>query len=201
MSTEFLLYSLIVILLPGTGVLYTVAVGLNKGFRLSVAAALGCSLGIMPAALASILGLAAIFHTSAIAFQAVKYMGVAYLFYMAWSMFKEHGSFNINQQHIPKSTLITIKDGIVLNILNPKLSFFFLAFLPQFLPDGNGNTTITLIYLAIIFMVMTFVVFILYGTFASLARTYILTRPKVVKGLRYIFAGAFAFLGMRLASS
>ncbi len=102
MTKEFIFYSLIVILLPGTGVLYTVAVGLTKGFRMSMIAAFGCSLGIMPAAIASILGLSAILHTSAVAFTIVKYMGVIYLFYMAWQMFREHGRFDIDAQKAPK---------------------------------------------------------------------------------------------------
>ena len=85
MSIEFLITSLIVVASPGTGVLVTLAAGLSRGTRAAVVAAFGCTLGIVPHMLAAITGLAALLHTSALAFQAVKYAGVAYLLYMAWS--------------------------------------------------------------------------------------------------------------------
>ncbi|OED36442.1 lysine transporter LysE [Chromatiales bacterium (ex Bugula neritina AB1)] len=198
MTPEYLLTSLIVILLPGTGVIYTVAVGLARGFRPSVAAALGCTFGIVPAAVASILGLAAVFHTSTIAFLIIKYLGVIYLFYMAWSIIRDKGIKQIEEDTTGKSYLRTAIDGTLLNVLNPKLSLFFLAFLPQFVPKAHTGSIVFLAYLASLFMLLTFIVFVLYGAFASTARKYIIDSPAIILWLKRVFAGAFGFLGLRL---
>lgn len=139
MSLEFFLTSLIVVVLPGTGVIYTLAIGLGRGFRASLAAAVGCTLGIVPAALASIIGLAALLHTSALAFQVIKYLGVLYLFYMAWGIVKEGGAMEVNAEKFSAGHFQIAMTGTLINVLNPKLSLFFLAFLPQFLPAGTGN--------------------------------------------------------------
>jgi len=199
MSIEFLLTSLVVVLLPGTGVLYTLAVGLGQGFRPSIAAAFGCTLGILPAAIASIIGLAALLHASALAFQIIKYLGVAYLFYMAWNILREGGALSVDADGRPQQVVKLIRNGLLLNVLNPKLSLFFLAFLPQFVPANASNPTPQLVGLALVFMVMTFVVFVGYGGCASLARDYVISRPRVMMWLRRSFAGAFGILGLRLA--
>jgi threonine/homoserine/homoserine lactone efflux protein len=201
MSIEFFLTSIVVILLPGTGVLYTLAVGLGQGFRPSIAAAFGCTLGILPAATASIIGLAAIFHTSALAFQLVKYLGVAYLFYMAWNIVRDEGILDVSEERAVTSYPRIMINGMLINILNPKLSLFFLAFLPQFVSVGAENATPNLIFLAAIFMVLTFVIFVGYGACAALARDYIISRPAVMKWLKRSFAGTFGFLGLKLALS
>ena len=98
MSIDFLFTSLIVVVSPGTGVLYTLATGLSRGSRASVVAAFGCTLGIVPHMAAAILGLAALLHTSAVAFQTFKYLGVAYLLYMAWNTLKEHGALRVEKE-------------------------------------------------------------------------------------------------------
>ncbi len=201
MSIEFLLTSLVVVLLPGTGVLYTLSVGLGRGFKASIAAAFGCTLGILPAAIAGIVGLAALLHASALAFQVFKYLGVLYLFYMAWNIARDGGVLDISDEKTENNWRRIIINGILLNILNPKLSLFFLAFLPQFVPAQLENATPVLILLAAIFMLLTFVVFIFYGAFASLARDYVISRPSVLFWLRRTFAGTFGFLGIRLALS
>lgn len=201
MSLEFFLTSLVVVLLPGTGVLYTLAIGLSRGFKMSVMAAFGCTLGIIPAALASVVGLAAILHTSALAFQLIKYAGVAYLFYMAWGILREGGALDVEKAPDVKSARKTIRDGALLNVLNPKLSLFFLAFLPQFVPTSVANPTPLMLSLAAIFMGMTFIVFVGYGACASLARDFVLSRPNVLLWLRRGFAGTFGFLGLKLAFS
>ncbi|MEM8688039.1 MAG: LysE family translocator [Pseudomonadota bacterium] len=201
MSMEYLLTALVVVLLPGTGVLYTLAIGLGLGFRSSIAAAFGCTLGILPAAVASIVGLAAILHTSALAFQIIKYLGVAYLFYMAWNILREGGALSVSENTKPASAWQLALSGFLLNVLNPKLSLFFLAFLPQFVTSGAPNPTPQLISLAAIFMALTLVVFIGYGACAALAREYVISRPKVMAWLRGSFAATFGFLGLRLALS
>ncbi len=201
MSIEFLLTSLVVVLLPGTGVIYTLAIGLGRGFRASVAAAFGCTLGIVPAAVASIIGLAALLHTSALAFQLIKFLGVAYLFYMAWKILKDDTVMEVSEDKTRTGYLRIATTGTLLNVLNPKLSLFFLAFLPQFIAPGAADATAALVVLALVFMVMTFAVFVLYGAFASYARDYVIQRPSVMTWIKRCFAGTFGFLGAKLAVS
>ncbi|MEM0976184.1 MAG: LysE family translocator [Pseudomonadota bacterium] len=199
MSLEFLMTTLIVVLLPGTGVIYTIAIGLGRGFRASVAAALGCTFGIIPAALASIVGLAALLHTSAVAFVVVKYAGVAYLLYMAWSIGTDKGAFDVSADRSEKTYAKIALTGTLINVLNPKLSLFFLAFLPQFLASDAANPTRELATLALVFMVITFFVFIGYGASAAATRDFFVNRPSAMQWIKRGFAGAFAYFGVKLA--
>jgi len=198
-SISFLITSLIIVASPGTGVLYTLAAGLSRGSRASVVAAFGCTLGILPHMAAAILGLAALLHASALAFQTFKYLGVAYLLYMAWSALKEKGALQVEQETSARSVLQVTIQAILINILNPKLSIFFLAFLPQFIAAGDVHPLLRMLQLSGVFMAMTFVVFVLYGLFAASVRDRVVTRPKVMTWLRRAFAGGFALLGIRLA--
>jgi len=199
MSAAFLLTSLIVVASPGTGVLYTLAVALTRGSRMSVAAALGCTLGIIPAMLAAIVGLAAVMHTSALAFAALKYCGVAYLLYMAWQTLGQRGALSVEGRADARSAARVVLTGFLINILNPKLSIFFLAFLPQFIASDDAHPLATMLALSGTFMAMTFVVFVLYGLFAAAVRDRVVSRPRVMAWLRRAFAGGFALLGARLA--
>ncbi len=201
MGIEFLITSLIVIISPGTGVLYTLAAGLSRGSRASVVAAFGCTLGIVPHMAAAILGLAALLHTSALAFQIFKYVGVAYLLYMAWSTLREHGTMRVEKEPDARSAAQVAVTGVLINILNPKLSIFFLAFLPQFIEANEPHPLPLMLALSVVFMLMTFVVFVGYGLFAACVRDHVISRPQVLAWMRRIFAGAFAALGARLALS
>jgi threonine/homoserine/homoserine lactone efflux protein len=200
-SIEFLLTSLIVVASPGTGVLYTLAAGLSRGARASVIAAFACTLGIIPHMAAAITGLAALLHTSALAFQTLKYLGVAYLLYMAWKTLQEHGALKIEKEIEPRSIGQVIVSGILINILNPKLSIFFFAFLPQFVSASEPHALPRMLELSSIFMLLTFVVFVGYGVFAASVRNHIISRPRVLMWMRRTFAGAFAALGIKLALS
>jgi threonine/homoserine/homoserine lactone efflux protein len=199
MSIEFLITTLIVVVSPGTGVIYTLAAGLSRGARASVLAAFACTLGIIPHMAAAITGLAALLYTSALAFEAIKFLGVGYLLFMAWSTLREHGALSIDSEVAPKSARQVIVEGILINILNPKLSIFFFAFLPQFVPAGDPNAVPRMLGLSAVFMLVTFVVFAIYGVFAAAVRTHIVTRPRVLTWMRRTFAGAFIALGARLA--
>ncbi|MES2193694.1 MAG: LysE family translocator [Pseudomonadota bacterium] len=199
MSLSFLLTSLIVVASPGTGVLYTLAAALTKGSRASVAAAFGCTLGIVPHMLAAMLGLAAVLHTSALAFAVLKYCGVIYLLYMAWQALREQGALAVDTRLDGRSSRRVIVTGILINILNPKLSIFFLAFLPQFVAADEGHPLARMLELSMAFMAMTFAVFVLYGLFAASVRDRIVSRPRVMSWLRRSFAAGFAALGARLA--
>ncbi|HWM49197.1 MAG TPA: LysE family translocator [Xanthobacteraceae bacterium] len=199
MSLEFLLTSFIVVVSPGTGVIYTLASGLSRGARAGVIAAFGCTIGIVPHIAAAILGLAALLHTSALAFQVFKYAGVAYLLYMAWNALREHGALRIEQEIGARSAAQVTVTAILINILNPKLSIFFLAFLPQFVRADEAQPLARMLMLSAVFMLMTFVVFAGYGLFAAAVREHVVSRPRVVTWMRRTFAGAFAVLGARLA--
>ncbi|MDZ7824360.1 MAG: LysE family translocator [Ahrensia sp.] len=201
MTLEFFITSLIVVLLPGTGVIYTLAIGLGRGFKTAIIAAFGCTLGIVPSVIASVIGLAALLHASALAFNIVKYLGVLYLLYMAWNILRDGIMMALEAERKPISNWKIIRDAIALNALNPKLSVFFLAFLPQFIAVDAVNPTVSMLSLAGIFMLMTFLVFIVYGGLASLVRDYVISRPSVMIWLKRSFAGAFALLGLRLALS
>jgi threonine/homoserine/homoserine lactone efflux protein len=198
MSWEFLLTALIVVVSPGTGVLYTLATGLSRGARASIVAAFGCTLGIVPHMAAAILGLAALLHTSALAFQTLKYAGVAYLLYMAWMTLKESGALNVEKQP-DRSSRQVIVHAILINILNPKLTIFFFAFLPQFVPAETSDGLPLMLELSVVFMLLTFVVFVGYGLFAAAVRTHVISRPKVLAWMRRTFATAFVMLGAKLA--
>ena len=199
MTWSFLLTTLIVVASPGTGVLYTLAVALTRGSRASVAAAFGCTLGIVPQMIAAMLGLAAILHTSAMAFAALKWGGVVYLLYMAWQALRERGALAVDTEIKPRSSGRVIATAILINILNPKLSIFFLAFLPQFIAIDEPHPLARMVELSGVFMAMTFAVFAGYGLFAASVRDRVITRPKVMAWLRRSFAAGFALLGAKLA--
>ena len=199
MSIDFLVTSLIVVVSPGAGVLFTLAAGLSRGSRASVVAAFGCTLGIIPHMAAAIMGLAALLHTSAVAFQILKYLGVAYLLYMAWSTLREHGALSVDKELGPRSATQVIVSAILINILNPKLSIFFLAFLPQFVSADEPQPLSRMLELSAVFMLLTFAVFVGYGMFAAAIRTHVISRPRVLTWMRRTFAGAFAALGAKLA--
>jgi threonine/homoserine/homoserine lactone efflux protein len=201
MTLDFLVTSLIVIVSPGTGVLFTLAAGLSRGARASVVAAFGCTLGIVPHMAAAVLGLAALLHTSALAFQVLKWLGVAYLLWMAWSTLREGGALRVDDRVDARTDLQVTVHAVLINILNPKLSIFFFAFLPQFVRADEASPLGLMLALGAVFMALTFVVFTGYGLFAAAARRQVLARPRVLTWLRRTFAGAFAALGAKLALS
>ena len=168
MTLEFLITTLIIVVSPGTGVLYTLATGLSRGARASVVAAFGCTLGIVPHMAAAIMGLAALLHTSAVAFQAFKYLGVAYLLYMAWMTLKEHGALGVDKEVRQKSVRQVIVHAILINILNPKLSIFFFFDWTRFLAEVIQFISLSL--------VQNFVVFAPYIQFLSCRTTWPSTR-------------------------
>jgi threonine/homoserine/homoserine lactone efflux protein len=198
-SIEFLVTTLVVVATPGTGVLYTLAAGLARGRRASVVAALGCTLGIVPHMVAAITGLAALLHASAVAFQVLKYAGVAYLLYMAWSTLRDTGALTVEEDAAPRSARQVVVSGVLINILNPKLTIFFFAFLPQFVPAGQAGAVGRMLLLSGVFMLVTFVVFVGYGLCAAAVRSHVVSRPRVMDWLRRTFAAAFVAMGARLA--
>lgn len=200
MSIAFLLTTLVVVATPGTGVVYTLAAGLSRGRRASVVAAVGCTLGIVPHMLATVTGVAAVLHASATAFQILKYAGVAYLLYMAWATLKDKEALAVDEgAAAPLPAGRVIMRGILVNLLNPKLTIFFFAFLPQFVNPGEANALPRMLALSGVFMLATFVVFAVYGVLAASVRSRVTSRPRVMAWLRRGFAGSFVALGAKLA--
>lgn len=202
MTPEFLVTSLIVVASPGTGVLLTLAAGLSRGARASAITAFGCTLGIVPHMAAAMLGLAALLHASAVAFQGLKILGVLYLLYMAWMTLKEQGALSVAADAggaAPLSAGRMILRAVLVNVLNPKLSIFFLAFLPQFVSDADPQPLARMLELGGVFMALTFAVFAVYGLFAAAVRDRVVSRPRVMAWMRRSFAAAFAALGAKLA--
>jgi threonine/homoserine/homoserine lactone efflux protein len=199
-ETEFLVTSLIVVLMPGTGVIYTVSTGLAKGRKASVFAAIGCTGGILPHLVASVFGLAAILHASALAFQLFKILGVVYLIYLAWTMWKESGAIEFEQVGSQQGYGKIALRAFLINILNPKLSIFFLAFLPQFVPVGTESPVFHMLAMSAVFMLMTLLVFIGYGLLAHKVRNYATGSPRLIEGIQKAFAGVFLAFGIKLAA-
>ncbi|MFF7163117.1 LysE family translocator [Streptomyces sp. NPDC008086] len=201
MSIAFLLTTLVVVATPGTGVVYTLAAGLSRGRRASVVAALGCTVGIVPHLLATVTGVAAVLHASATAFQVLKYAGVAYLLYMAWATLKDTEALGVDEGAggAPVSAGRVVVRGVLVNLLNPKLTIFFFAFLPQFVHPAEANALPRMLALGGVFMLVTFVVFAAYGVLAASVRSHVTSRPRVMTWLRRGFAGSFVALGAKLA--
>lgn len=199
MAVTFLLTSLVIVATPGTGALFTLAAGLTRGARASILAAFACTLGTVPHLVAAVTGLAAVLHASGVAFNVIKYAGVAYLLYMAWATWRDKGALGIAESAGPTSWRRVVSSGITLNLLNPKLTIFFFAFLPQFVPAGHPGSLARMLVLSGVFMAMTFVVFSGYGLAAAALRDKVLTRPRVVEAIRKTFAATFALLAGRLA--
>lgn len=200
MSAEFLIVALVVVATPGTGMIYTVAAGLARGGKASVVAAFGCTLGIVPHMLAAITGLAALLHASALAFDVVKYAGVVYLLWMAWQTWRDKGALSLTAARSARQGFLAMTlEAVAINLLNPKLSIFFFAFLPQFVAADAPGAVGQMLGMSAVFMAMTFAVFALYGLFAAAVRDRILTRPAVLAWMRRGFAATFALLGAKLA--
>lgn len=201
MSIEFMLTTLVIVATPGTGALFTLAAGLSRGTKAGMIAAFGCTLGIIPHMVAAITGLAALLNASAVAFQTLKYLGVAYLIYMAWSTFRDKSALTVPEDsaQVTQSAGKVITSAVLLNILNPKLTIFFFAFLPQFVPNGSPNALARMLELSAIFMAATFVVFATYGVCAAAVRGHVISRPAVVTWMRRVFGVSFIALAGRLA--
>ncbi|MEV5439418.1 LysE family translocator [Streptomyces sp. NPDC052682] len=199
MSIAFLLTTLAVVVIPGSGVLYTLAAGLSHGRRAGVLAALACTLGVVPHLVATITGLAALLRTSPVAYEAVKYLGVGYLLYLAWATLRGEDALTVPGEAAPRPASRVITSAVLVNLLNPKLTVFFVAFLPQFVPAGDGGSPGALLRLGAVFMAVTFVVFAAYGIGAAAVRDRVRARPGTMTGIRRVCAACFVALGARLA--
>jgi threonine/homoserine/homoserine lactone efflux protein len=201
MSAAFLFTTLVVVATPGTGALYTITAGLSRGSRASLVAAAGCTLGIVPHMIAAITGLAAVLNASALAFQTLKYAGVAYLLFLAWQTWRDKTPLEVEEDTSTRSSWRVIRTAVFINVLNPKLTIFFFAFLPQFVRPGTAHVVPRMLLLSAVFMLATLIVFALYGIFAATMRRHVISRPRVVGWMRRVFGGTYVALAGRLALS
>ena len=199
MSIAFLITTLVVVATPGTGAVYSIAAGLSRGTKAGIVAAFGCTLGVIPHMIAAITGLAAILNASAVAFETIKWLGVAYLLFLAWQTLRDKSAIQVDEDAAPVSFWRVIRTAVLINLLNPKLTIFFFAFLPQFVPAGTANGTWQMVGLSLVFMALTFIVFAIYGVFAATMRAQVISRPKVMTWLRRTFATTYVLLAGRLA--
>ena len=199
MSVAFLLTTLVVVATPGTGAVYSIAAGLSRGTKAGITAAFGCTLGVLPHMVAAITGLAAILNASAIAFQTLKWLGIGYLLFLAWQSIRDTSAVRIDDDDAaPASFWRVIRTAVLINVLNPKLTIFFFAFLPQFVPTGEPNGTWHMVWLSLVFMALTFIVFALYAAFAAGMRNHVIGRPRVMAWLSRTFAATYVVLAGRL---
>ncbi len=199
MSWAFIMTTLVVVATPGTGAVYTIAAGLARGWKAGFIAAFGCTLGVVPHMIAAITGLAAILNASAVAFTVIKWLGVAYLLFLAWQTLRDRSAITVQEDAPTVSFWRVIRTAVLINVLNPKLTIFFFAFLPQFVTPGATGATLQMLGLSAVFMLATFVVFALYGVFAAAVRTGVVSRPRVVAWMRRTFAATYVLLAGRLA--
>ncbi|RBM16544.1 lysine transporter LysE [Prauserella sp. PE36] len=199
MNAAFLLNSLVVAAVPGTGAIYTLSAGVSRGRRASLVAAFGCTLGVIPHIVATLTGLAALLHTSALAFEVLRYLGVAYLLYLAVTTLRDQRTLVVREHAPPEPAAKVITSAVLINVLNPKLTIFFVAFLPQFVRHDDPRSLAKLLELSGVFMLVTFLVFAAYGLFAAAVRDHVISRPRVLTWSRRVFAGSFAGLATSLA--
>jgi threonine/homoserine/homoserine lactone efflux protein len=200
-NADFLLTSLLIVISPGTGALITLSTGLQQGARRALVAAAGCTLGVVPHMLAAVTGLAALLQANPLAFGFVKYIGVAYLLFMGWQTLRNSGPLSLTQSSMQPSQGALVRYAILANALNPKLSVFFLAFLPQFVTSGDPHPVRTMLLLSTLFAVMTLAIFAFYGAFAARVRHLILGNIRVINGIRWSVSVAFIVLAVKLALS
>ncbi|WNM38622.1 LysE family translocator [Micromonospora halotolerans] len=199
MSIAFLLTTLVVVITPGTGVVYTLATGLSAGRRAGLVAAAGCTLSLVPHLVAAVTGLAALLRAGTPAFRVVTWLGVAYLLWMAWAALRDRGPLPVDEHRPPRPAGRLFRDGVLMNLLNPKVTVFFVAFLPQFVPPDAPDAPVRMLACGAVFMAATLVVFAGYALLAGALRRRVLARPRLTALLRHGFAGSFLALGLGLA--
>jgi threonine/homoserine/homoserine lactone efflux protein len=200
MSVEFLITSLVVVLIPGTGVLYTLSSSIGGGRRRGLFAAIGCTLGIVPHLLAAMLGLSWIMQAGSAVFEVVRWAGVCYLVFVGATMIRDAGKISLDDVDAgPDPVGPVVWRGILLNVLNPKLTLFFFAFLPQFLDASPGLYRLELIWLGGVFMLMTLAVFSVYALASAAFRDLVLGAPVVRRWIERMLGAFLMAFAARLA--
>ena len=194
--------SVILTLMPGPDIIFVITLSITQGKKSGILTALGLVTGLIVHTTAAALGLSIILYESALAFQIVKYLGAAYLIYLGIIAIRERNKnalqINRNAKYENKKLY---RRGILMNILNPKVSLFFLAFLPQFVSADSSNVSLEMMFLGIIFMVQAIIVFTIVSILAHKLSEKIVKNPKVVKVINWVKASVFLIIGIQIAIS
>lgn len=201
---SFLGASIILSLMPGPDNIFVLTESLTKGWKNGVAISIGLSFGVLIHTFAAATGLSIIIQKSAIVFSVIKYLGAVYLFYLAYQTFKEKESMpnvKLSSVNIHKQTFFPlVKKGFLMNILNPKVSLFFIAFLPQFISKNGINITAQMIVLGIIFMIQSLIVFGIISILSGKLTKHI-NHPNFWKIAKWSKISVLSLLGITLALS
>jgi len=183
---------------PGPDNIFVITQGLARGRKAAIITALGMCSGITVHTTAAALGISAIFYSSAAAFNLVKYAGAIYLLYLAWKALRSNSSLKLSaEKSLPATALF--RRGFIMNILNPKVALFFLAFLPQFVAPASGRVPLQMLLLGVIFMLQAVMIFSTIGWFSGTLGRLIAAKPHSARYFDWLTAGVFALLGVRLA--
>jgi threonine/homoserine/homoserine lactone efflux protein len=197
----FIAASVTLTLLPGPDILFVLTQSISQGGKAGIATASGLCTGVFVHTTAAALGISALVYKSALAFEIVKYAGAAYLLYLAWQALRESGEL-ISSAPVRETNAVALyKRGIFMNVLNPKVALFFLAFLPQFVNIDSGNIPVQMIFLGIIFMVQAWLIFSAISVFAGVVGEKIIQKPGIGRYIDWGKAGIFTFIGIKLALS
>lgn len=194
----FLMASMALTIAPGPDNIFVMTQGITRGRKPAIVTALGMCSGISVHTIAAAFGISAVFYSSAVAFNMVKYAGAAYLLYLAYRTMKERSAVTFSGADDRNGSAL-FKRGFIMNVLNPKVALFFLAFLPQFVTPDARYFPLQMLLLGFIFMVQAVIIFCLIGYFSGSIGRFLLSRPEVARRLDWLTAGVFASLGIRLA--
>lgn len=195
----FSLAALVLLIIPGPGVMYVVARSLGQGRRAGLVSALGLSTGVLVHVFAAVAGLSAILMTSATAFGVVKLLGAAYLIYLGIETLRSSPSAEAIETVQPRSMRRLFKDGVVVSALNPKIAVFFLAFLPQFTDPTRGPVWAQALFLGILYAIMAVVTDSGYALLAGSLRPLLTRRAGAGRWLRWVTGSVYIGLGLTTA--
>jgi len=196
----FIVASFILCLIPGPDNIYVLTQGMTKSKKAAFITALGLTTGLIVHTSAAAFGISVIFQTSEVAFNLVKYVGAAYLIYIAYQAFIHRNEpLDLSVQNSTKELKKLFFKGFVMNILNPKVSIFFLAFLPQFVTPENGNIPLQMIVLGLVFMALTIIVFSAIGVAGNMLSAKLIEKPSIVKYMNILTSLVLVALGLKLA--
>ncbi len=195
----FLGASVLLTLAPGPDNTFVIAQGLSRGRKAAMITALGMCSGISVHTTAASLGISTLLYSSAVAFRLLKYAGAVYLLYLAYKAVQEHSIWLAQNEGTPPRLLSLFRRGFIMNVLNPKVALFFLAFLPQFIGPDGISAPLQMMILGLIFMVQGVIIFCAIGFLSGSVGNVLLKYPAISKYFAWLTAGVFVCLGLRLA--
>lgn len=199
MDLSFLMTSIVITATPGAGALFTIAAGISRGARAGMIAAIGCTLGIVPHLVLALTGVAVVVSTNRALFEALRWLGVGYMLSLAWGMWRDERGFAAGEGSVQPRATRVIREAVLVNLLNPKLTIFFFVFLPMFVGGSASAAPLQLAGLGAAFMVITLVIFGVYGVAAARLGRFVTARPRINRLLGRGFAVTFVVLAGLLA--